>query len=855
MEHPLLTTKLHIPHPRPNLVPRPRLVQRLNEGLHLGHRLTLISAPAGYGKTTLISEWISASQRPVAWVSLEEGDNDPVQFLRYLIAALQQIDGAFGQTVVQVLQSPQLPPPQSLVTPIINDIAATGTDLTLVLDDYQLITSPAVNQILQFLLVNQPASMHLVISTREDPALPLARLRVRGQVTEIRERDLRFTTEEAATFLNETMGLSLSPEAVTALEGRTEGWIAGLQLAALALQEDQDVARAEAFIDAFTGDDRYIADYLIAEVLQRQPDALRDFLRQTAILDRLSAPLCNALTGRNDSQTVLEQLDAANLFLIPLDRRREWYRYHRFFAEVLRTTLEPEEQQHLHKRAVRWYETHGLISQAIRHALAFASTSGDLDDAERLIGLAAEETFQSGGILTVNGWLQSLPDERVRANGELATYRGLVLVFTGELGPAKEYADAAEMCLHQACPESTQQPHRIATAPDVGKLLLLRCYIALSRRDYDNVSRLGAGALEALREDQPHWRVLALWAMAEAQERTSTITEAINALREAGRIGRAHGNQMFGPVIEATLASALNYHGQRREAVLVCEQAIARYTDDLGRSSPLAAILFSRLGTLYYEANQLALARQHHEQGITLGERLAMDALLNFCYGVSAPTLDARGETNAALELLSKAQELVTQEALSTASWLFAAEVDIRLAQGDLPFALRWAETSSLSPDDVPQFLHIESHLTYGRLLLAQGRLSDARRWLARLERFSQDRGLFRWLITIHIQQALVAERSGDRATALDRLSLALEIAAPEDSYRTCLDEDKHVIPLLGQVRHVAPSFVDQLLDDAGAPATKQELVAQSLVEPLSERELEVLRVIAAGLSNREIGQ
>jgi len=520
----LLTTKLYIPPIRPELVSRPRLIERLNEGLH--RKLTLVSAPAGFGKTTLLSEWVhphpvdfrslrdfgsrQGEGQPIAWLSLDEGDNDPVQFLNYLISALQQVDEGIGQTVQNILQSPQLPPAGSLVTLLINDITASATALTLVLDDYHFITSDSVHQVVQFLLENQPPLMHLAISTREDPRLPLPRLRARSQVTEIRERDLRFTAEEAATFLDQTMGLPLSPEAVQALESRTEGWIAGLQLAALALKEDPE--NAEAFIAAFTGDDRYIVEYLVAEVLQRQPEAMRDFLRQTAILDRLTASLCNAVTGREGSQMILDQLAGSNLFLIPLDRRREWYRYHRLFAEALRSTLDKEERKLLHRRAMRWYETHGPMSSAVRHALAYTSVSRNPDDAERLIRLAAEEVIFSGGMLTVRGWLDALPDERVRANGELATYKGWVLALTGDIALAEEYADAAETRLRQASPDPAEEP-----AMGLGKLLALRSFLAVfSQQDYEEAIELAGGALQVLKEDQTHWRVIALWSMAES---------------------------------------------------------------------------------------------------------------------------------------------------------------------------------------------------------------------------------------------------------------------------------------------------------------------------------------------------
>ena len=897
----LLTTKLYIPLPRPNLVPRPHLTEQLDDGLQRGHRLTLVSAPPGFGKTTLVSEWVCASPREIAWISLDEGDNDPVQFLNYLVTALQQVDGRIGRAIQPVLDSPGLAPAgtasiHSLVAPLINDITAAASALTLVLDDYQLITSEPVHQIVRFLLERQPPLMHTALNTRQDPPLPLHQWRARGQITEIRERDLRFSVEEAAAFLNTTMGLDLSTDSVAALEARTEGWIAGLQLAALALQRDPgDTGK---FIASFTGDDRYVAGYLVAEVLQRQPGPVRDFLRQTAILDRLTAPLCDAVrlvgdqiadrsaraatpggdavpfgsaglpapsgegeisgTRAEPSATILQQLERANLFLIPLDHRQQWYRYHRLFAEALRATLDPAERAPLHQRAARWYEGRGLVRPAIRHALAHAADAGEparasgeaWDDALRLIRSATEETLFSGGLLTLRGWLDALPGEFVQRDGELSTYRAWVDVLTGDIASAEEYARAAEECL--------QARTRGAAW---GKLLALRSFMAVFIQDsYHEAVETAAGALQVLGPDQAHWRVIALWSLAESQERTAHISEAIATLREARQLGRLLGNQVFAATVELFLAIDLHLNGKRREAVTVCEEAIAHYTDELGRPSPVSGLVSSRMGTLYYEANQLAQARQQIEQGIALSEQLGLSDPLIFSYGFSAPTLHALGETGAALSNLRTAYQIAEQSALAGASWILALEANIYLQQGDLTSARRWAKAAGISPDDEPDYLHMEQHLTYARLLLAQGRISDARRWLARLEQLNRERGLTRWLITVYIMQALAAQRSSEQPTALDRLSRAVELAAPGDYYRAFLDEDEAVLALLRDVRQAAPAFVDQLIDFAGLAepdddVTHKLVTAQPLVEPLSEREMEVLRLIASGLSNREIAQ
>jgi len=376
----LLSTKLHIPEARANLVLRSRLVAQLEEGLRLGRRLTLVSAPPGFGKTTLIREWVGATKWRVAWLSVDEGDNDAARFLRYVIAALAQaaerdrvVPNAVGQAL---LQSSPSASPQELLTALINDLAGTGADLLLVLDDYHLISEFAAHDVIAFLLANQPPGLHVVIGTREDPPLPLARMRARDQVTEIRERALRFTSEEAATFFSQTMSLGLSSGSLASLTARTEGWITGLQLAGLALR--QLAGTADEFVAAFAGDDRYIVDYLMAEVLDREPEPIRSFLRQTSILERLSAPVCDALTGRDDSQAILEQLESANLFLVPLDNRREWYRYHVLFAEVLRLTLTAPERLALHKKAAAWFAAHGSDELATRHTRLAAQASATL---------------------------------------------------------------------------------------------------------------------------------------------------------------------------------------------------------------------------------------------------------------------------------------------------------------------------------------------------------------------------------------------------------------------------------------------------------------------------------------------
>src|ERR671920_419673 len=441
MSTPILTTKLYVPPPRPHAVLRPRLTGRLNEGLH--RKLTLISAPAGFGKTTLLGEWVAGCERPAAWLSLDEADSDPTRFLAYLVTALQTIAANVGEGVLGALRSPQPPPTESILTALLNEIAAVEDDFVLVLDDYHVVDAKPVDDALSFLIEHLPPRMHLVIATREDPQLPLARLRARGQLSELRAADLRFTPSEAAEFLEGAMGLSLSPEDVAALETRTEGWIAGLQLAALSMRGREDVS---GFIRAFAGDNRYIVDYLVEEVLQRQPERIRSFLLQTSILERLSGPLCDGVTGQEEGNARLEALERGNFFVVPLDDRRHWYRYHHLFAEVLFAHLiqeRPDQVSTLHRRASEWYEQNGSAADAIRHALA----AGEFERAADLIEGAWPAMRQNRQEAALLGWLEALPDEVLHCRPVLGVGYAHVLLASGEFEGVEDRLRDAERWL------------------------------------------------------------------------------------------------------------------------------------------------------------------------------------------------------------------------------------------------------------------------------------------------------------------------------------------------------------------------------------------------------------------------
>lgn len=854
----LLATKLLTPPPRPNLVPRPHLLARLDEGL--GHRLTLVVAPAGFGKTTLVCAWLAGlplsrfaageeGGRGVrsAWLSLDDADNDLSNFLTYFIAALQGMSPGIGRMAQEALLGPQVPPAESLVALLINDIASEPSPMVLVLDDYQVIAAPEVHRAVAFLLEHQPPQLHLVLLTRQEPPLPLPRLRARGQVTQIGEQELRFTVEETAAFLRRTMGLDVSDDTIAALAQRTEGWAAGLQLAALSWQEKSDDSGT--FVLGFRGDNRYVMDYLVAEVVQRQPAEIQYFLCATSILDRLTAPLCDAVTGEAGSQGILERLERANLFVIPLDQRRAWYRYHRLFAEVLRSLLAPEDQAVLHRRAMDWYAAQGAVEPAIGHGLRYAAASGDFGPAIALVRRAAEGALLEGAIKTVRGWLESLPEELVRDDRDLLIYRGWALCLDGDLAAAEENARLAEDSLRRSGAGALD-------SPAMGRLLTLRCFLAvMSSQDYGRAVELATQALQRLEPDQPHWRTIALWSMAESQESLGDIVGAIATLREARRASLAAGNQISLTMVEMSMALTLNNHGKRRAAVAFCEEAISRYTDAAGRLSPMSSLVLSRLGMLHYEANELQRAHECFERSLALSRQLGLANVDAFAEALAAPTRFARGEREAALDALQRAYRLTVQTGFSDPAWILVYEAALRFRQGDLPFARRWAEAAGLTPEEPMTYMRLDQQLLYAQLLLAEGRLAEAQGLLVRLEQYTGEHAMDRPRIAVLILRALAAELSGDRPAAHDFLAAALQLAAPEDYFRAFLDVDERILALLPAVRRAAPAFVDQLLAYAGLPGRPAYLAAQPLVEPLSERELEVLGLIAGGLSNAAIAE
>src|SRR6266511_2301882 len=677
----LLATKLYIPPPRPKVVLRPRLIERLNEGLY--RKLTLISAPAGFGKTTLVSEWLaartedrglrtetvtsslspqsSALSTRVAWLSLDEGENDPTRFLTYLVAALQTIAATIGAGVLGVLQSPQPPSTETILTALLNEITTIPDHFVLVLDDYHVIDAKPVDTALTFLLEHLPPQMHLVIATREDPQLPLARLRVRGQLTELRTADLRFTPSEAAGFLNHVMDLDLSAEEVTALETRTEGWIAGLQLAALSMRGREDVAR---FVRAFAGDNRYIVDYLVEEVLQRQPERVRSFLLQTSILDRLSGPLCDAVTDQNDGMVLLNALERGNFFVVPLDDTRHWFRYHQRFADVLAAHLraeQPEQVSTLHRRASEWYEHNGSATDAIRHALA----AEDFERAADLVELAVPALRRSRQGTTLLGWLKALPDELILVRPVLSVGYAWALLAGGELEAVEARLLSAERWLDTTVDMRERPQARSAemVVVDEEQFRLLPGSIAVYRAahaqvlgDVANTVKYARRALDLLPEEELLGRGaaaallgLASWASGDLEAAHRTYADGMASVQRAGHISDA----ISGAIARADIRIA---QGRLREAVSTYEQALQLATEQGEPVLRGTADLYVGMSELHREQNDLHAAMQCLLSSKELGERTGLPQNRSRWCVAMARIREAQGDLDGALDLLHEAE-------------------------------------------------------------------------------------------------------------------------------------------------------------------------------------------------------
>ena len=862
MAGPLLETKLHVPRWRRSLVARPRLSERMSRGAESA--LTLVSAPAGFGKTTLLAEWLAvaaADGRAVAWLSLDQCDNDPALFWTYLVAALKTAAPGAGAGALSLLQPPEPPGEAGLVT-LLNDLDAISNDVVLVLDDYHVIDARHVQDGMAFLLEHLPPQIHLVIGSRTDPALPLARLRGRGELAEIRAADLRFTPGEAAAYLNEVMGLALTAADVAALEGRTEGWIAALQLAALSMQGREDTA---AFIGGFAGDDRYIVDFLAEEVLQRQSGHVQQFLLQTCILDRLSGPLCDAVTGQEGGKAMLAALERGNLFLVPLDDRRRWYRYHQLFADVLHARLrdeEPDEVPDLHRRASRWHEQNGEPAEAIRHALA----AQDFGRAADLVELAIPAMLRSRQEAAVLGWVELLPDEVVRVRPVLSVGFAGALLAGGEFEGVEARLRDAEQWLDGATGirQGSQTPAAEMVVDDAkfrrlpAEIELYRAAQALARGDGPGTVRHARRALGLSPADEHLGRAsaaallgLASWASGDLEAGYSGYAECMAGLRRAGHIA-----DTFGCAI--ALADIRRVQGRLGEAMRTYEQALQRVPEQGGAVLRGTADMYVGMSEVHRERDDLRAATQHLLRSQELGEHTGLPQNRYRWRVAMARVREAEGDLGGALDLLNEAERLYVGDFFPNVRPVPALRARVRVAQGELGEALGWAREQGLSAADDLSYLREFEHITLARVLLAgyaagQGSVQEATQLLERLLDAAEKGQRTGSVIEILVLQALAHQARDDTPAALASLRRAVTLAEPEGYVRIFADEGPPMASLLRAAakQGIARNYVRRLL----AAVTKDAPASQGLIEPLSERELDVLRLLGTDLDGPEIAR
>ena len=873
----LLATKLNVPGLRPDLVPRPRLAQRLDEGRERG--LVLACAPAGYGKTVLLAEWVRRGRDPVAWLSLDAGDNDPVRFWRHIVAALGRVRPGISARMGPL---PGFPPPTSfepLVTALINEVAGqTDADeaLLLVLDDYHVISSQLVHESLGFLLDNRPPGLHVALTSRSDPPLALARMRARGQLTELRAAELRFTPGEAAALLQQVAAApggarsdAPLPDAIAAaLAARTEGWAAGLQLAGLSLRGHNDVY---GFVAAFNGSHRYVLDYLAEEVLEQQDPQLLTFLLETSVLERLSGPLCDAVTGRDGSQALLEQVERAGLFLVPLDEVRGWWRYHHLFTDLLRSRLQqerPARVSELHRNAAAWHTAHGLADDAIQHAMA----SGEVTLAARLIEQHYDEVFYLHGEgATIHRWLSALPDDLVRSRPRLLLTQAFLALVGGHLDAVEPLLDAAQQAYARAADEWFEPTVGRARSLLVNVPALIaidRGFLAQLRGDADATVAFASQAMEEA--DEGDWRLsstgrgfLAVgeWLRGQPAQAERTLMSSIAEWRAAGL-----------PTLTSwvlyLLSQVQRAQGSMDACTGTCRQALEMIAMP-GRSPPPAAgPAYVGLADVAYQRNELDTALQQVTEGITLCRHFPYMPPLAAGLVTLAWIRQASGDPEGALAAIGEAERIASGPA-GPLNPVPAQRARLLLLQGNIAAAARWTQENGLDEDDEPDYSSEREHLVLARVLLAQDQPAEALALLDRLHAAAAAQDRAGSLIEIGALRALTLAARGDADRAVDALAEALTLACPQGYVRVFADEGPPMAALLARL--IAAQRTDRAAarvplgcltrlhralgaQDVVPDAERGGVTAvPGLVEQLTSRELEVLEMLAAGRSNRAI--
>jgi len=844
----LLQTKLFFPQARFSLVARPRLVQKLKLGLQ--KPLTLISAPVGYGKTTLLSEWHADVENnlPSAWLSLDPGDNELARFLFYLKAALETIDTGSASNTTSLLNSAQLPSLEAIITALINDLNGFGKELVLVLDDYQMITNPQVHDALNFLLDHCPPQLHLVLLTRVDPPLPLARLRVRNELVEIRAADLRFTVNEIKAFFARSMELDLPITDISMLEARTEGWIAGLQLAGLSFKDHDDLSVQVA---KFTGSHHFVVDYLVEEVLNKQPEGVCTFLLQTAILDQLNDSLCNSLTQRTDGQEMLERLEHSNLFIIPLDNKRYWYRYHHFFIDLLRNRLQhsqPEIIPNLHHRASKWFKENGFLQNAFEHAIS----GQHYEEAAEIIKAEGNSMLATGAWGQLLTWLQALPEKTIQSRPALGLFYIWGKVLSSQLEGVEKRLVDIEKSLGEYKKETQENKNFY------WQLQATRSRIAYLSGDFRLAIEIATRAIDSIDEDDLTIRGIMGITLGSSYFLEGDLTEASRILIEAQRINRQAGNLMFAIDAAGSLAQIQESQGFLNQAAEIYREIIRLSGDNIDPNMMSAHL---NLGNVLYEWNDLERAEQNFHTCLLISQKLhALDGRLYATLGL-AKTSQAKGDHKKASELIKQCEQQLPNFSNSIlgqhASALLAY---LALGRGDWQAVEIWAAERHLPADEnlVPNlFMKKNEYLILERLLILKNRADDAELFLKKLYGAAETAGLYGFLIEIETILALAQMKLGNQSAGLQIFKRALQQAVTEGYIRIFSDLGEPIIELLQGAEHTDEyrEYAHRILAVMDISSKDTSIPELKLVESLTEREMEVLRLLVLGKTNKEIAK
>jgi LuxR family transcriptional regulator, maltose regulon positive regulatory protein len=850
MKEALLSTKLFIPHYRPGMVKRPRLKAQLDAGLT--SRIILISAPAGFGKTSLLSEWLSDYRGLKAWISLDKSDNDPARFLKYLIAGIQLIVPGAGKTTGALLNSaqPVAIEIEPLLTSIVNELAAISEQIVIILDDYHLIENPSIHNTVSFLIDNLPSHIHIVISTRSDPPLPIARWRARCQMVEIRGDDLRFSIEETRAFFTQMTGDVLSANDIATLAEKTEGWAAGLQMAVLSVQGRKDLSE---FVRTFSGSHRYIMDYLVEEVLHHQTNEVQAFLLQTSILERLNGELCDAVTGRTGSQQRLEMLENANMFLLPLDERRQWYRYHHLFADLLQVRLhesQPLLVTALHQRAAQWYEDNDMITDAITHNLA----TGDFETAARLVEEIATSLVIRGELNTLTNWSEQIPKEIIHARPSLCVNLAWTFIFAGKISEAEQLLEQAESKIYQYALSDELK--------DVlGGITAQRAFIADMRGDTDRAAELARKADMLLSRTSLLNRSVLPYIFARAYRLNGDMTRATEQLREVAEFARAAGSIMTLSVAHYDISAIWKVEGKLRQAAEIYQDTLQLAAEKGARYFGSVARIDAGMSDLQREWNNLDIAINQVTAAIERMKSWGNPSDLVIAYLSLSRIQQESGDLDGAVSTLEKAEQLKRNTPIfqPLGTMIETDRMKLWLAQGNLAAAEHWVQEHHPGKNG-PLILRELEQIVLAKVLLQQGKYEQTLDLLSDMEKSAEEGGRFGKLIEILVLKALACKAKNDKGQALEALGKALHLGEPEGYIRTFIDAGTPMAEMLFAFRQLSTKDSDIL------PASKEYIakllnafpMAQTsgttgLINDLSEREKEILRLMASGMTNKQI--